>query len=64
MRAFLTVRNVRCTIRCCVPPIDDELEGVQKDVPTGKLSRIRDFFRKRFGRKETVKNDFEPIRMG
>ena len=33
MRALLMVRNVRCTIRCCVPSTTDELEGVPPDPP-------------------------------
>ena len=64
MRPLLAVRNVRCTIHCCVPTATDELEGVKPDPPTGKLSLLCAYLRKKFRARGAAKHDFEPAGIG
>ena len=60
MRPLLAVQNVCCTICCCVPTATDEPEGIKPDPPTGKLSLLSAYLRKKFHARGAAKHDFEP----
>ena len=64
MRPLLAVRNVHCTICFCVPTATDEPGGVEPNPPTGKLSLLCAYLRKKFHARGAAKHDFEPLGTG